>query len=163
MKSISRSISLIALLALVLFSGCKEEELTLDAPYSKLEGINGSFRLNAVTQVDELTSSTFNEMDLSSFFVRSTPMTISFDNSTMTYAVANADSLPNYLGASGSWAFDDPEYPSSITLTTSMGESVNLALGQTIRPIESQLIFSVERGCNGGKAISYRYTFDRAQ
>ena len=153
-------IILSALILAATISSCKEDRPTLQPPGSKLEGINATFELYEVSQVDELTLSFNKERDVTAAFLGTNPGTITFDSENFTYSVEANDS-PNYLGTEGTWAFDDNEFPTMITLNTSDGRTLELPMLATIRPQDQHLKFMLTKSCNGETNLSYKYNFKR--
>lgn len=152
--------SLLILLCLSVFIGaCEEDTYEFGEPFSKVEGINGSFVLTQVIQVDERTTNFDNTFEISEFFIGSEPAVISFNGTDFTYSLTPG-TAPNFLGAtSGSWKFDNNEFPTRIELGTS--NPVILNLSKTIRSIDNTLEFSFTRSCSGTAGVSYNYIFTR--
>lgn len=144
---------------LIIFAGCKEDIYEFGEPFSKIEGINGSFVLSKVLQVDERTTALDNTFDISEFFIGSEPAKLSFNGSDFSYSLSPG-TAPNFLGDTlGSWKFDDNEFPTEITLGTT--DAVTLKLNRTIREIDNTLEFNVTRFCGGTPGVSYQYVFTR--
>lgn len=158
MKKLNR-LSIIFLAIFALYSCRPEEPGALAAPESKLDGINDSFTLISVTQVDRRALGDESSLDVSDIFT-SNPTQITFSSSDFTYSVVPG-SGPNFLGDSGTWAFDDIEYPTTVTLTPAAGAEVVLWLNRTIRPRETMLEVEWVRSCSGAESVSYRYMFAR--
>ncbi len=155
----NKSIILALFLAvLVGLAGCKKEEYVLEDAPSKLEGINDTFVLTRVMQVDQKTLNLDNSLDISSYFIGDTPASITFDAAASTFTLDPGTTI-DYLGASGSWAFDDNEFPSKITLMDGT-DMVEVQLIQTIRP-QDDLQFQLDRYCSGALSVSYQYYFTR--
>lgn len=152
--------SLLAVAALGLaISSCKPERLVLDPAPSKLDGIQGTFTLVEVVQVDDNAApGTTDEMDVSKAFIGTTPATISFNSEAFTFTY-NTGSSPDFLGASGQWAFDDNDYPTKIMMDN--GVQYELQLLHTIRPQDAYLQVELQRSCNGAESVKYRYKFQR--
>lgn len=150
---------LLILIPGLLFGSCEEQTYEFGEPFSKLQGINGTFVLSAVSQIDERTTALDNSLDISDFFIGVTPAVISFNSTDFTYTL-NSGTSPNFLGEnSGSWRFDDNEFPTEIQLGS--GNPTSLLLNRTIREIDNTLEFQVSRFCSGTAGVSYRYIFTR--
>lgn len=148
----------LALVLLVL--GCKPERATLGPPSSKLEGINDSFVLEKVIQVD-MADALAPELDITDAYLGANPMVITFNSTDFTWNITENDS-PNFMGASGSWAFDDNEYPTLINLTDgSSGITQVLPLDATIRETDNLLKFTFSKGCGSDITVGYKYEFRR--
>jgi len=148
------------LLCLIALSACKNDNGDLGEPASKLEGINDSFKLVEVWQVD-LQQTADNMRDVSSVMVKQNPSEITFNSQDFTYQLVTGDS-PNYLNtASGIWAFDDNEYPSVINMQTDEGEELTLDLAATIRPSDALLQLQLSKVCGAIPSIGYLYKFER--
>jgi hypothetical protein len=155
MKIKLQSFLLMLTIGLVL-AGCKPEELVLGPEPSKLDGIKDTFTLVEVNQVDNNAApGATKTVDVSPIFIGNTPATITFGDGSFTY---NAGTSLDFLGASGSWAFDDDNYPTKIEMNSGAG-AYDLILVRTIRPQDQYLEVELTRGCGGG--VGYQYKFQR--
>lgn len=144
---------------LLLLTACEQQTYEFGEPFSKLEGINGSFALTSVVQVDERSTLLDNTRDISAFFIGSEPAVISFNSTDFTYSLTPG-TAPNFLGeTSGSWQFDDNDFPTEIQLGTA--NPLVLGLNRTIREIDNTLEFRLTRFCSGTAGVSYNYVFTR--
>lgn len=140
-------------------TGCKPEELTLDPAPSKLEGINDTFTLTSVVQVDNNAApGTLAEYDVSGVYIGLTPATIAFNSTDLTFSYTTGSSL-DFIGTAGSFAFDNDDYPTTIVMNNGV-DTYDLVLVQTIRPQDEFLEVELARSCGSG-ATSYRYKFQR--
>jgi hypothetical protein len=145
-------------LALML-SACKPEKLVLDPAPSKLEGINGTFTLVKVAQVDENAApGTTDELDVSAAFIGASAPTITFNSDALTFTYAPGTS-PDFIGASGTWAFDDVDFPTKVIMNN--GVQYDLSLLRTIRPQDEFLEVELARSCGGATSLRYQYKFQR--
>ena len=158
MKIKAKYLLLLLLTGVLVFSSC-EERRTLDPAPSKLEGINDTFTLTTVVQVDQITSEFDNTLDVSSAFIGTNPSTITFNSEDFTWNYEPGDS-PDYLGAGGSWSFDDNEFPTLISVNNG-GTTFDLTLLRTIRPQDQTLEFQLDKSCGTTPTVSYQYTFTR--
>jgi hypothetical protein len=166
MKFISiKALALIAVLT-VSFSACEQSIPPIGEPFGKLEGINGTWVLNKVTQTDELTLSLNNSIDVSAVFIGNDPTVLTFNSSDFTYTITNG-TPPEFLGTSGTWSFEnesDPalnnDYPTHLILNSG-GNTLSLPLNRTVRIIDNTLEFNLPRTCNGKLGMSYNYVFAR--
>ncbi|MEL6674431.1 MAG: DUF5004 domain-containing protein [Bacteroidota bacterium] len=159
MKKINQNIFLLPLACLFALLACEQTTPEFGDTYSKVEGINGAFKLTQVIQTDERTASFDNTLDISGFFLRSTPPELNFSSADRSFTLAPGDS-PNFLGESGSWKFDDEEFPTQLILTSN-GQDLTLELNRTIREIDNTLEFNFRRACFGKAALTYTYIFTR--
>jgi hypothetical protein len=167
MKKSNYIFILIAILSVALLSQCKKKTYTLDPPPSKIEGLNGDWSLYSVIQVDEISLSK-GEKDISQFYLGSdttTVMQASFSSTNKTFTITPGTMGRNYLPSSGTWTFDDNEYPQYIYLIDDNGVETTLKLQGPTRPQDTQLKFSFQRSCiiNGEEKeyVGYRYEFNR--
>lgn len=143
------------------FTSCGEDEpLEIGDPSNKIMGITDEFELTRVLIFDNITPFDDNSLDISQTVIGETPMVISFDGETARYEV-QAGTSRNIFGEGGVWSFDDPQFPTLLTLSAdSGGPFVSSRLLQTIRPQDDQLQFSIDAGCDG-RALTYEYYFTR--
>ncbi len=157
MKILNIKILFFALLALVAVS-CEDEIPPLGEPSSKVLGIQATWVLTAVEQVDLLTPFNENTLDVSTVFIGDTPASMTFDGSS--YTVNYGTSPEGLLGTGGSYTFDDNDFPTLINLSSG-GTNYTLNLNRTVREIDPTLEFEIKRVCGGIEAISYKYVFTR--
>lgn len=146
----------------VLAGGCKKDRPTLEPAGSKLDGIHAEWQLFEV-QVVDVASLQEARIEVTEAFSNGDPMTMKFNSDNFTYEIVKGNS-PSYFGDGGTWAFDDNEYPSEITLTTNGGKEIVLPLVRTIRPIDPYLNFSYQRLCSKEDKpyIGYEFKFVRS-
>lgn len=159
MKKI-HTVALLLMMGSISLHSCKKDRLELEAPSSKLEGINATWKLKEVIQVDEA-DALFPEMEVSEAFIGEDGLEITFNSSDFSYAV-NAGESPNYFGTTGTWAFDDNEFPTLISITHD-GKTENLNLLRTVRTVDKTLEFRYYRQCAeaGKNVVSYKMVFER--
>ncbi len=148
------------LLIVMGMTACKQEELVLDPPGSKLEGINDSFTLTEVIQVDPFVIGSGNSFDVTSVFTSGTAPTIAFNSTDFTFTFTAGDG-PNYLGSAGTWTFDNNEYPTRINMNDGSTQYI-LKLLRTIRPQDEALEVQYERSCGGDVSVIYQFKFSRS-
>ncbi len=149
-----------ALLMIVVFiSGCKKpQELPIGEPYSQVEGIQGTFRLSKVEQIDEITLNLDKTLDVSEVFLGGNPMEITFNAENVTI---NANDTPDYFSngaATLTWKFDDNQFPTKVIINNGDAE---WSLLSPIRTSDNILAFKVSRFYRGKKAITYNFSFER--
>lgn len=140
-------------------AACKPEDIVLDPPGSKLDGINGTFTLAEVIQVDPFVIGSGNSLDITGAFTSGTVPSITFNSTALSYTFAPGDG-PNYLGASGTWAFDNDDYPTLISMNDGTAQ-YDLKLLHTIRPQDEHLEVQYERSCGGTVSVIYQFKFAR--
>jgi hypothetical protein len=162
MKYISlKTLLSLALMAFVL-QACKPKEVFEPGdPFSSLKGIHGTWAIDQVLQVDKLSTKSDNSLDVSSFFMGASPLEITFNSDDFTWSVAAGDA-PNYLGASGTWSFDDNDFPSVINIVEGSATRT-FTLNRPVREqVDQYLDFTMERpACNGDVAVAYSFRFVR--
>ena len=145
---------------LMALQSCKPEPYgKIGDDYSLTEGITGTWELQTVLQTDE-TQPVPEVIDISDFFV-SDPMVMSFDYATSSYTVDNPGAGGNIFGNSGSFAFDDLEFPSGLSVYTDLGDTLMMSLTQMVRSIDIRMGFRVSRQRCDELNISYDYDFNR--
>ena len=144
------------ILVITAFSGCKEDP-KLHPESSKLEGINATWVLTKVSQIDP--GNKDEVLDVSFVFTEGDPVEMTINSAYFTYQFKNGN--PLYMGNAGTWAFDDNNYPTLITINhDSKTEEVKLL--RTIRTVDQILSFELNRYCDGGtKTTTYQYEFTR--
>lgn len=135
-----------------------QEDYVLDPAPSKLDGIDGTFTVSKVMQLDPNTFGELNSLDITDAFVGDTPAEITFDSESGSFTYQTGTTI-DFIGAAGSWAFDNNDYPTKITMVES-GTSYDLALVNSIRP-QDELVFQLDRICGGAVSSSYQYMFTR--
>ena len=149
------------LLAFVLiWSACDDQEIKpIGEPYSQVSGIQDSWKLVEVIQVDELTKSRNTELDVSAFYVGSNPAIITFSSSN--YQTESGSSRV-YFPENGAWQFDNPEFPEKIVLDNGIFEM----LAPVRETVDHTLHVKYTRPAadclpDGVEAVSYVYKFER--
>jgi hypothetical protein len=163
MKSNFLKINLLTAFVLLALAACKKDEIPpIGEPASKLEGINDTWKLSKVEQYDEkVANSAVKYFDITEFFITGEAPVITFNSGAKTYAY-DPKSAPNFLGASGTWAFDDDLYPALITATdAATSEVATWKLSGPTRPVDTKLRIAVKRGCVDDASYFYVFTFDR--
>ncbi|MEZ4800209.1 MAG: DUF5004 domain-containing protein [Flavobacteriales bacterium] len=168
MKKLTYIFSILAIATATMFVGCKPETKgELGEPFDKLEGISGTWKISKFSQID-LNNPIQEERDLSEFFIvdgeESTSIVFSKDGQTFT---VNPGPGKNYFGTTGTWAFDNNDAPSIITLTNSetLVES-EFVLGSIVRSFDNTLVMQLKRVCDDGAGnvidlVIYKFEFER--
>lgn len=162
MKTILKRLMILLALGSTL-SACKKELKEIGNPASKVEGIQSSWVLKKSVQIDEV-SLVKESANITSFFANgSTLPNITFGAST--YSVDTVGLKINFFGTvSGTWAFDNNEFPSMIKFTPSDAAPFDLKLNGPIRP-KDNLKFTrpIYTSCKGATThvMSYNLEFVR--
>jgi hypothetical protein len=150
---------MLLLLLTATVAGCKPEEIVLDPPPSKLDGINGTFTLAEVVQIDPFVIGGGNSLDVTSVYTSGAAPSITFVASDHTFTFDPGDG-PDYLGSAGTWAFDNDDYPTLISMDNGTA-TYDLPLLHTIRPQDEFLQFEFARSCGGTVTVKYQFKFAR--
>lgn len=154
---------ILPLLLLFIVGACKKDVIPpIGEPASKLAGINATWRLTKVEQFDDKVAGDSKTFDITSFFTTGSAPTIQFDSAAKTFRY-NAGAAPNFLGDSGSWRFDDDNYPTVIFAKDgTAGRERTWVLGGPTRPVDTQLKLAIRRnGCAADASYAYLFTFTR--
>lgn len=155
--------TIVFLCALFMLGACEKDVKEIGKIASKIEGIKANWELSKAVQVDEQ-SLTKESANITGFFTKGGKLpNISFSDST--YSVDTDGLAFNFFGgASGTWKFDDPEFPSKITFTPTGGKSFDLKLNGPIRPQDNLRISKeITNSCKGKATwvMSYNLEFTR--
>ena len=160
---------IILLTVSLLISSCKTSTPEIGEPFSKIEGLSDDWELIQLKHTDKLSKADENFVDLSAAFIGATPMQMSFSND-FTFSVSSGSSFNKFPMTSGTWAFDDNDFPTKV-LISGNGETVELQLLEPVRE-KVDLFFHFEwlrkyqEGCEPLEAdtegqLSYTYKFER--
>ena len=155
--------SLLLVLLLVVASGCKKPTYSTQAEFgSSLDGLNGSWRLTKVTETDEVIKvATKPSLDITSFSLGGGSYSLTFNKVTKQYT-ASGTVQPDFLGTSGTFAFDNPDYPSAIIFTNAAGTKFTMTLGLPVRAeYNNPLLLKWTHQLRTKKGVTYGYTFSR--
>jgi hypothetical protein len=156
MKTITQ-IAALSFLFITIVGGCKKKSRDLEGPSSKLEGIQDVWVLDQVQQLDPSNKDLV--IDVTDVFKDSTPIELDVKSSDFSYAFNRSN--PLFLGTSGTWKFDDNQFPTEIEMSGDAGvETVKLL--QTIRTVDPKLKIQLTRNCGGGTISTiYQFSFTR--
>jgi hypothetical protein len=167
MKNSKYIVVFVVLLGQLFFNNCTKKTYTLDPAADKVAGLNGDWELYSVIEVDEISLSK-GERDISEFYLGDGTvevLKVNFNSSNKTYEIIPGDIGRNYLPSSGTWSYDDNNYPEFIYLKDDNGEITTLKLQGPTRPQDQKLKISFQRSCSiGGESVEYvgyRYEFNR--
>jgi len=147
----------------VLFQGCKEDEPEIGEPFGKSEGLTATpWVVSQVFLVDEGNPSK-PEREVSEFFTSGTDLLEIDFNSDGTFETTPGEGV-NFFPESGTWSFNNPNTPTTITLA-SPDLTIVSPLGGPTRISDPELKLNVQRTCTDGgeeKAVlGYRVVFVR--
>lgn len=146
--------------ALVLLAPACKKDKTLDPAPSKVEGLSASWVLVKASQVDEV-SLIKETADITDFYSTGTQMPNITFNANFTFSSDNTGVAKSHFGSSGTWAFDNNDYPTKILLTYTGGGTDELPLGATIRTTDTRLKIKQTIYCGTDAAFSYLLEFER--
>lgn len=135
----------IYLLSALLTFSCKVEN-NLHVATEPVKNISGTWQIIGATE---------NGADLTKWF-DFTRFRITFTDST--YTMANP--LPFMVKTNGKWAFNDPQYPFSLTLTQTDSSGVTAPLVFPVVGGVRNMVLTFSPGCPQN---SYQYTFQMTQ
>lgn len=149
---------------LAALAACRPEAYSeIGSPYSVVTGIDGNWTLTKV-EIEDRSFPQWETREVSDFFLNGNEVSLQFDASSGTYQLtANAlDGLP-FDAMAGTYAYDDPEYPSNLYL---MGQGTTdttvVALGNMVRTIDPMMLFEEMKSSCDEVYARYIYTFNRS-
>jgi hypothetical protein len=150
-------------LSLGLYS-CKPEKKELGPRVSQIDGISGNWILNRVAQIDVNVELAFVEsdtlLDVSSVYIAGQPMEIEFQKDG-TYSTVAGSGSSLFGPATGTWKFDDNDYPSFLIFNEGTGDETTINLLSPVRPQDPNLAIKVNKVCNGERTVSYHFWYNR--
>ncbi|MCZ4409175.1 DUF5004 domain-containing protein [Cryomorphaceae bacterium 1068] len=162
MKSKARYLYLILFFAVAIV-GCKEDDPEIGEPFGKTDGLVATgWVVSQVFLVDEGNPAK-PERDISEYYTSGTDLLEIKFEADGTFESFSGDGV-NFFPDAGTWSFNDPLTPSSITLVSD-DQTINSPLGGPTRIVDSELKMNVQRFCNidgEEKAVlGYRLVFVR--
>lgn len=154
----TKILTILALAALVACSPEPFKEPT--GSYDLRAGISGDWSLTQV-ELEDRSFPAFETKDITEYFGAES-INISFDASTESYIVSGSP-LGHPFGSDGFYSFNDPNYPTQISITPSDAglEPVTLDLGNMVRSIDQQMqLVNTRSSCEKVYAL-YIYSFNR--
>lgn len=159
MKTLFKTLSFFAIVAMA--ASCKPTiDAEIGAPGSNLDGINAEWKMVAAQIVDNRSLNGDSISIMSYYKSADTAPEITFNSATFEYSVVD-NGKRNFFSTNGTWAFDDEEYPTLITLTTAEGQEIVLNLTRTIRPQDTRLMVNYERNCDTEAYATYYFEYER--
>ncbi|MCA1762736.1 MAG: DUF5004 domain-containing protein [Flavobacteriales bacterium] len=146
--------------------GCKDDDIPpIGEPFDKGEGLTATDWLVAEAYLVDQSNPANPERDISGFYTESdNQLELSF-NIDGTFEVVPGDGL-NFFPESGTWSFDDPDYPRNLLLVSEEGATTVAPLGGPTRISDQQLkIIFTKRTCTEEGVekpiLGYRLVFNR--
>lgn len=156
MKNIVKTAS-VALLMVFAIQGCKKKTRELYDASSKLEGIQDVWVLDEVKQYDPANKDL--TIDVTDVFKGATPIELDVNSKDFTFAFNQPN--PLFMGSSGTWKFDNNDFPTQIEMTGDAGVQT-VKLLQTVRTVDQKLRIQLTRYCGGGTPSTiYQFSFVR--
>ncbi len=152
----------IFILVIAAFWACKPEPYKEIGPqYDLATGISGSWTVDMVEGVD-LTLPVPEARDISDFYLAAAnPLGLTFDANSAMYTVVNPETPGNIFGQGGTFAFDNNEFPTLLSLYESSNDTIVVNLLNMVREIDLSMGLSYTRNNCGTDYFRYNYTFKR--
>lgn len=150
-----------ALAALMLMAACTPEPFKdPDGTYDLVKGVEGTWVLTKV-EIEDRSFPAFEKRDISDFLGSQT-VTVTFSTEDMSYTVTGP-SVGHPLGSSGFFAFDNPDFPTQMSLNSNDGQfgSTTIDLGNMVRAIDPEMVLLHNRSSCDQQYAQYLYTFNR--
>ncbi|MBI1316465.1 hypothetical protein GC167_06350 [bacterium] len=146
--------------SLLLLAACQPDPFKEIGPdYSLVEGITGTWMLSGMDLTDE-TQPVPETQDVGNPFL-SDPMTVQFDYNAGTYQVTDPGYGSDWIGNVGSFAFNNAEFPSAMSLYPTGGDTILVELTQMVRSIDVEMGFKLRSDLCGDANLTYTYSFSR--
>lgn len=145
-----------------------DDKAEIGEPFSKVEGMDGTWTIGMVNQIDEQ-SVLRDAKDLSEYFIipGEQALEMTFDDGDFTYDVVPGTGS-NPFGDGGTWTFDDIDYPTELWLMpTDQSDTLSFALGQPVYAHSPDLYLNLNKYCVDGATgdevliLAYEYKFIR--
>ena len=145
--------------------GCRPEKKTLGPKPSQTEGIsNTGWVLSRVDEIDVNVQLAFVESDtllnVTETFIEGTPMELGFTKDG-SYTITSGSGSQLFKIMTGSWKFDNADYPSQIIFDYGTAGVNTLTMMRPVRPQDNYLVLKYNKICGGKRTVSYHLTFSR--
>jgi len=159
MKRFIFSMALLTFFGAALVSCNNDDEAEIGEAGNKLEGINATWVLvEAEIQDDnDINKQTRSVFD---YYGAGVPPEIAFNSNSFSFTTT-ANGKRNFFGSGGTWAFDDNDYPTMITLNDDLLGIIEVQMTATIRPQDSRLKLNYARDCGGDVYATYFFEYER--
>ncbi len=158
-------IALITAVIITSFGSCKQEKQELGPKASQVEGIVNNWILTKVDQIDVNVELAFQEsdtlLDVSEAILTSIPMEVNISgDGTYTFTDGDGRKMFDSLNT-GTWGFDNDEYPSMIVFNKGTNQEANYPLIRPVRPQDPYLAIKYNKFCGDNRIVSYHLWFTR--
>lgn len=152
----------ILVLFVTLIAACRPEPYKEIGPsYDLATGISGSWQIEMVEGVD-LTLPVPESREIGDFYTSAeNPIGLTFDASSEMYTVVNPQTPGNIFGQGGTYAFDNPDFPTQLSLYDNNNDTIVVDLLNMVREIDPNMGLSYTRSTCGTEYFRYNYTFKR--
>jgi hypothetical protein len=155
---------LFALVLSISVLACKPEPRELGPRANQSEGINGTWVLTKIDQIDVNVELAFQEsdtlLDVTQAMLTSAPMEISFDKTSKNFEITSGAGSEFFGNTMGSWEFDNDDYPSYLQLNNPFGPQI-YSLIRPVRPQDAYLAIKYNKMCGSDRTVSYHLWFVR--
>ncbi|MEL6534829.1 MAG: DUF5004 domain-containing protein [Bacteroidota bacterium] len=160
-----KKVLILAFTVALAVGGCRPEPFApIGEPLDRVAGLEGSWNIVSVTQIDEI------KMDLEEpDFSKDVTNLFGFFDYAVNFESAGSFTVtpgeaPNFVGVTeGTWAFDDPDYPTELQLTATGGTEPSATFALNRLPQEDlNLELRFERYNGDELVLSYVYVFEKA-
>jgi len=129
--------------------------------YSVITGVEGDWTL-AKVEIEDRSFPQWETMEISDYFLDANSVEINFDAGSSSYAITanNLDGLP-FSSLNGVYAFNDPEFPTSMNLISTTSDTNTVELGNMVRKIDQLMLFQEMKSSCDQVYARYVYTFNR--
>jgi len=150
-------------LMIVALAACRPEAYSeIGSPYSTVTGIDGNWTLTKV-EIEDRSFPQWETREVSDYFLNENAVSMVIDASSSSFQItANSlDGLP-FEAMTGTYAYDDPEYPSNMFLMApGSSDTTTVELGNMVRTIDPMMLFQEMKSSCGEVYARYIYTFNR--
>lgn len=155
-----RRLVILGVLGLAVWACRPEPYQEIGDPYSVISGIEGTWGLDRV-EVEDRSFPQWETREFTDFFLDN-PVEIVFVASDNSYSISanSLDGLP-FTSTNGTYAFDDPEYPSNLYLISASGDTTSVELGNMVRSVDPLMLFQAMKSKCDADYARYVYTFNR--
>lgn len=152
-------------LGIALLSACRKEYKEIGEVPSKIEGLTAYWILYDCAVIDKA-AIIEESLTITPYFTKGAKMPnirFQMEGTTGVYQADTTGVLYSFFGGtSGTWQFDNADFPTKLILTPAGSSStITMPLASTIRPTDTYLKLDQSVKCNGKEVSVYRLTFIR--
>jgi hypothetical protein len=142
----------------VFFIACKKDIKDIGAVQSQVDGIKGSWEVVKIVMNDS-TATTPDPIEVTDYFQASTKMpNINFNTTDNSYTSDVNGVAYDFFGTSGKWAFDNAQFPKTITFTPTGGTAITMGMMAPIRLVDAQLKIQKYMYCDSAQT-NFKYAY----